>query len=263
MSAMNDKKLVLEQYNNAKNLQTRISIHEKYSVNKMGFGNWIISNYQIEDGMRVLELGCGDGSMWRNHLDVMKRCQEFLMTDLSVGMLETAHENVGDISNVTYQVVDIQDIPFEENSFDVVIANMMLYHVSDLGKGLSEVARVLKPNGKFYCATGGERNVMQFVADLLKPYGFEYHANNQFTLQNGEKKLKEHFSQVEKKMYEDELEVTNIDDLMDYVYSVYSGISMSKICKLDRKKVREILQGEIKNGILTIPKECGMFICEC
>lgn len=86
------------------------------------------------------------------------------------------------------------------------------------------------------------------------------HANNQFTLQNGEKKLKEHFSQVGMKMYEDSLEVTDIDDLMDYVYS---GISMSKICKLDRKKVREILQGEIKNGILTIPKECGMFICEC
>lgn len=258
MCTMNDKKLVLEQYNNAKNLQTRISIHEKYSVNKMGFGNWVISNYQINEGMRVLELGCGDGSMWRNHLDVMKMCQEFLMTDLSEGMLETAHENVGDISNVTYQVVDIQDIPFEENSFDVVIANMMLYHVSDLRKGLSEVARVLKPNGKFYCATGGERNIMQFVADLLKPYGFEYQAKNQFTLQNGGQKLKEHFSRVEKRMYEDALEVTNIEDLMEYVYS---GISMSKICKLDREMVKEILQNEMKNGILTIPKDCGMFIC--
>lgn len=53
MSKINDKKLVLEQYNNAKKLQTRIFIHQKYSVNKQGFGNWIISNYQIEGGMRV------------------------------------------------------------------------------------------------------------------------------------------------------------------------------------------------------------------
>lgn len=64
MSKINDKKLVLEQYNNAKKLQTSIFIHQKYSVNKQGFGNWIISNYQIEGGMRVLELGCGDCGMF-------------------------------------------------------------------------------------------------------------------------------------------------------------------------------------------------------
>lgn len=260
MSEISDKKLVLEQYNNAKNLQTRISIHQKYSVNKQGFGNWIISNYQIEDGMSVLELGCGDGSMWSNHLNIIEKCQDFFMTDLSEGMLKMARSNVGDVSSVTYQVVDIQDIPFEENCFDVVIANMMLYHVPDLRKGLSEVERVLKPNGKFYCATGGERNVMQFVADLLKPYGFAYHANNQFTLQNGKEKLKEHFSQVEMRMYDDALEITNIDDLLDYVYS---GISMSRICKISRETVKEILQREMKNGMITIPKDCGMFICEC
>ena len=58
MSAINDKNIVQKQYETAMNLNTRISIHDKYSVNKQGFGNWIVSNYQINDGMMVLELGC-------------------------------------------------------------------------------------------------------------------------------------------------------------------------------------------------------------
>ena len=56
------------QYKNANHLNTRISIHDKYSVNKMGFGNWIFSHYEIAPGAQVLELGCGTGYMWKGHL---------------------------------------------------------------------------------------------------------------------------------------------------------------------------------------------------
>ena len=59
MSSINNQKNVKEQYASAGNLNTRISIHQKYSTNKMGFGNWIFSNYKITNGMKVLELGCG------------------------------------------------------------------------------------------------------------------------------------------------------------------------------------------------------------
>ena len=71
MSEINDKEAVQKQYENAANLNTRISIHEKYSVNKQGFGNWIVSNYQIINGMRILELGCGTGDMWRNGMGIL------------------------------------------------------------------------------------------------------------------------------------------------------------------------------------------------
>lgn len=66
MSKINDTSVVKKQYASADNLNTRISIHDKYSTNKMGFGNWIVSNYRISEGMKVLELGCGTGDMWKN-----------------------------------------------------------------------------------------------------------------------------------------------------------------------------------------------------
>ena len=66
MSKINDTTAVKQQYATANNLNTRISIHDKYSTNKMGFGNWIVSNYEIEKGDKVLELGCGNGDMWKN-----------------------------------------------------------------------------------------------------------------------------------------------------------------------------------------------------
>ena len=56
---INNKDDVKKQYEKTGNLATRISIHDKYSTNKIGFANWIFSNYRVEDGMKILELGCG------------------------------------------------------------------------------------------------------------------------------------------------------------------------------------------------------------
>jgi len=66
MDRLNDTAFVKHQYATADNLSTRISIHDKYSTNKMGFGKWIFSNYKIGKSANVLEIGCGTGDMWKN-----------------------------------------------------------------------------------------------------------------------------------------------------------------------------------------------------
>ena len=72
MNKINNTSVVKQQYANANNLNTRISIHDKYSTNKMGFGNWIMSNYRIDEKMKVLGLGCGTGDMWKNSQSLIK-----------------------------------------------------------------------------------------------------------------------------------------------------------------------------------------------
>ena len=60
MNTINDFKSVKKQYSSTENLNTRISIHEKYSTNKQGFGNWIFEHYDLGEDSNILELGCGN-----------------------------------------------------------------------------------------------------------------------------------------------------------------------------------------------------------
>ena len=247
-----------KQYQTARNLNTRISIHDKYSTNHQPFGDWIMSHYEIKPGYRILELGCGTGEMWKGNLALLDGGSHLTLTDFSVGMLETAKNNIEGSDYVDFKVVDIQDIPYEDDTFDAVIANMMLYHVPDLDKGLSEVRRVLKPGGVFYCATYGEHGIMEFINETLKEYRISGSIGKTFTLQNGGDSLGKHFSEVEKLTREDGLAITHVPDFVDYV------LSMSSLSGLESASVELLLQAFEKksvNGTRYVPKEYGMFIC--
>ena len=258
MNNMNNSAKVQEQYKTSGNLATRISIHDKYSVNKMGFGNWIFSHYGDLSGLRVLELGCGNGAMWKNRQDVISGTEEFILSDFSEGMLAAAKDNLGS-GKIKYQVIDIQDIPFEDESFDVVISNMMLYHVPDIHKGLREVRRVLKKgSGKFFAATYGEHGIMDFMSELLSDTSFRDNTNKSFTLQNGGEILSSHFQSVTIYNYEDALEVTVTEDLAEYMLSL---TSMADI-KLGRDELTALLDTRKNNGVIRVPKEYGLFVCE-
>ena len=257
MGKINDTSVVKQQYATANNLNTRISIHDKYSTNKMGFGNWIISNYRINKGMKVLELGCGTGDIWKNRASLIRDCSKLILSDFSEGMVAAANENVGNYDNIEYKVMDIQEIPYEDETFDIVIANMMLYHVPDLYKGLAEVRRVLKGDGSFYCATYGEHGIIEYLAKLFAMYGVEDNLNKNFTLQNGYELLNKFFSKVERLEYVDSLAVTDADDMVNYIYSLSSMTTLSNVPK---HIIKEILMQNLTNGVLNIPKEYGMFI---
>ena len=258
-AGINASAVVEEQYKTADKLNTRISIHSKYSTNKQGFGNWITSQYQIRNGMSVLELGCGTGEMWVHHGEIINRCSRFVLSDFSEGMLNKAKELLHGQTGIEYRTVDIQSIPFAEQTFDVVIANMMLYHVPDLQKGLREARRVLKTDGTFYCATYGENGMMAYICSLFAEYPVQNHVNGSFTLQNGEKQLKTVFSDVRRLLYRDSLEVTDAEDMVDYIFSL---AGMTELQKVPREAVRSVLKKNMPDGILHVPKEYGMFICQ-
>lgn len=251
---MNEPTKVKEQYQKSDNLKTRISIHDKYSTNKMGLGNWYFTIFEIQDGMKILELGCGTGAMWVDHKDVVGKCSQAVFSDLSEGMLAEAKKNIGEAPNVEYQVIDIQEIPFEDGYFDVVIANYMLYHVPNIDKAVSEVCRVLKRDGHFYAGTTGENGIMETIAKLL---GLDLVYVNTFSLENGEEQLAPYFSKIEIERYKDSLEVSSIDDLMEYIYS---GITFKNACKMSPDEVRNRLLDCMEDGVLRLPKDPGMFV---
>ena len=88
----------------------------------------------------------------------------------------------------------------------------MLYHVKDLDRGLKEVARVLKDDGRFSCATYGENGMMEHIELMFDEFPISSGYNYNFTLQNGEGKLLRYFRDIQKLKYEDSLEVSNVDE---------------------------------------------------
>ena len=251
---INDSKKVKEQYSKTEGLSTRISIHEKYSTNRMGLSNWYFTIYEIKEGMKVLELGCGTGSMWAGHKDAIERCSELVLSDLSEAMLKESGNNIGTLPNVKYQLIDIQSIPFRDDHFDIVIANYMLYHVPDLDKALSEVCRVLKPGGHFYAGTTGEKGVMETICMWL---GMDNAYKNTFSLENGGEKLSKYFGEVSIERYIDSLEVKELDDLVEYIYS---GITFKNICPFSKEETEKKLSEHMIDGVIKLPKDPGMFV---
>ena len=258
IGSSNDAQAVKAQYASSHGLNIRIAFHDMYSTNKYGYGNWILSNYDFPEGAKVLELGCGTASMWAGHDDLIAGCGTLMLTDLSEGMLSTARENIGERKNVAYALADIQDIPFADDSFDAVIANSMLYHVPDIEKGIREVRRVLRNHGVFCCATYGEHNFTDVLAEWIGLDGEKFVPNHNFTMQNGEQFLKAAFASVETRFYEDSLVITNIDDLVDYLRSL---ASFQAISDLPSQRIQSILSRHSCNGTIKLPKEYGMFIC--
>ena len=98
---MNHHKTVQEQYKTTDNLNTRISIHAKYSTNKQGFGNWLFSNYDFSADNRILELGCGTGDMWRSKIDSLDKGMELTLTDFSPNMISAVKEALGEKDNIS------------------------------------------------------------------------------------------------------------------------------------------------------------------
>lgn len=164
MSIINSKTNVEKQYSNDKNLSIRASLHIKYSTNKKGLVPWLFEFYQFLQNYNILELGCGNGNQWENRIEDLPNGCKLILTDFSDGMIKSAKNKYSKYNNVAFEQMDIQDIKYPDNTFDAVIANHMLYHVPDLSKALSEVYRVLKKDGKFYCTTIGIGGINLFFA---------------------------------------------------------------------------------------------------
>jgi len=101
---------------------------------------------------RSLELGCGTGFFTLN-LKLAGVLDEGHVTDLSPGMVEVAQRNARSLGfDVAGRVADAERLPYDDDSFDLVIGHAVLHHIPDVELALREVLRVLKPGGRFVFA---------------------------------------------------------------------------------------------------------------
>lgn len=257
----NEETNIIEQYKNAKNLNDRISLHEKYSTNKLGWFNWLFNQIDFSRVNRLLELGCGNGKLWQeNRIDLRNR--EIFLSDISEGMVEEVRNKLGTDFNCI--VADAEKIPFKDSYFDSIIANHVLFYLNDLNLGLKEIDRVLKSDGILYCSTYG-KNHMKEITEIVQNFDSRISLSNHslydiFGLENGESILKEYFFNIQRMDYKDSLEITESKPLIDYIMSCHGNQNEILGPRLNEFKeyIEELLEN---NGKIVVTKEAGLFVC--
>jgi SAM-dependent methyltransferase len=217
---VSERERVREQYATNENLRARIALHDKYSRTPVHYPHWIFDGYAFGDDANVLEVGCGDGNIWRENLDRIPPGWRLTLTDFSPGMIEAARSVLGD--RAEYAVADVQELPFPDASFDAVIANHMLFHVEDRPRALGEIERVLRPGGTFRATTIGLAHCRELRELAPPPPDSQWaRTRERFTLEQVGDELAPYFVDVvvEPVPGPQDLEVTELDDLLDFVRS--------------------------------------------
>ena len=251
-----------QQYLNTSNILARINLHNLYSVNKRGWFDWIFDYFDLKEGMKVLELGSGSGRLWIDNMDKIPTKTDICLSDLSEGMVRELKRNVTDLKKrFSFEVIDMHNIEKEAESYDIVIANHVLFYSGDLEEVLNEIYRVLKPGGKLVAGTYGDRHMME-ISNLVKEFDnrIVLSANklsDVFGKENGKKILEQNFKQVSWEEYEDCLNIYEPEPLIDYIISCHGN--QNQYIVDNYKDFYKFVTDKV-NGGLTVTKEAGIFI---
>ncbi len=263
-----DRENLLEfQYRNTEMLDIRILLHQNFSTNKYGWHNWVFDQLsEIDPNSKILELGSGNGQLWMKNIQRINESWDVTLSDFSPGMLGKLKKCLENQTSFQFEIIDAQMIPFSANSFDVVIANHMLYHVPNLEKVLLEVRRILRSDGVFFATTMGLRNMLElrklvneFDSSIEFPLGT---ASKIFGLENGEAKLKPYFENIEIRYYEDSLKIPEVEPLVNYILT-FTGIgNVVEVIKGEKlEQFKNFVQSRMdEDGYINISKSAGIFI---
>jgi SAM-dependent methyltransferase len=266
-----DPGFVARQYRDASNLGARVALHRRFSTNEQPWQRWVFDQFELPPAGRILELGCGPGNLWVENLDRVPDGWSVMLTDASPGMVTEAEDRLGSNSRFAFRVVDAQEIPFEGQSFDAMIANHMLYHVPDRARVFSEIVRILRSGGRLYAATNGEGHMQEVgrmfrVMDPSHPAGSFFRDPPGFSLENGAEQLSPWFPEVSLRRYQDALLVTDAKPLTDYLLSGTAADAAARGLAADefRRKTAEITglvkQELASRGEIRITKDTGLFV---
>jgi SAM-dependent methyltransferase len=183
---LDDEAFVREQYRTTERLATRISVWQPGPDGVSPQDVAVAALAEVRPA-RLLEVGCGTGAL-AERCAAELRC-EIVALDASPEMARATAAR-----GLDAREGDVQALPFPDGAFDCALAAWMLYHVSDLGLAIAELARVLGPGGRLVAIT----NSRDHLAGLYAAVGAAK-LDSSFTAENGTDLLARHFARVERR----------------------------------------------------------------
>jgi ubiquinone/menaquinone biosynthesis C-methylase UbiE len=251
-----------QQYSTSQHLAMRIDVHERFSTNPYGWMLWVFDHFDFPEQCHILELGCGVGKLWSENAVRIRPTWAITLTDFSAAMLEETKANLTDVGGIfVFQQADVEHIRFDSGTFDVVVANHMLYYARDLGKAIAEISRVLKSAGRLYASTNGMRHLKE-IDDLIVGFraGIPPIASviANFNLDTGYELLAQHFASIQTDKQANALRISDPDALTAFCMSLTRSAIPEHRRDAFAAYVTEHVQAH--GGVLHIAKDAGLFI---
>ncbi len=248
------------QYGDDAKLGARIALHARFSTNPQGWHAWHYDQIAPYARARVLEVGCGPGTLWTRNGARLPSGLQLVLTDFSEGMLAAAQHELEQAGiDAAFGLEDVQELSFPDASFDIVIAAHMLYHVPDRDQAIRELRRVLRPDGRAVVATNGHGHLAELDTLLERHVKEPSRDDVTFTLENGEAQLRAAFSSVERRDHADGLLVTEGPPLVQYLLSMHGGedLGAAEIDVMSREAEALTARG----AGFAVAKSAGAFLC--
>jgi SAM-dependent methyltransferase len=260
--------LTKETYGTDEHLTVRYQTHERYSFPKVDFHQWVLDAIMWRGDEWVLDVGAGPG----NYADqICARIPDgrLVLGDLSFGMVrQAAQECGGEVLNF-----DAQQLPFPDATFDVVLANHMLYHVPHIDRALAEIRRVLRPEGCVVAATNSsihhltEFDTLARRACTLLGYPKQKFKppHSAFSLESGSAMIARYFRAVARYDHPGSFRFNEIDPVLAYidstrtlhVFELPTEIEWDEFMGVMRKQITRLIRAF---GELQVQKLAGVLV---
>jgi ubiquinone/menaquinone biosynthesis C-methylase UbiE len=143
-----------EQYQQSVDLFTKRAIANGFDL------GWL-------EGKKCLDAGCGSGRY--SVAMAIHGAESVTAIDVSESGIEEARRRAAELSMIDFKQASILDLPFENDVFDFVWSAGVIHHTSDFDKALSELTRVLKPDGKLFLLIYGAGGLRWKAIKALRP----------------------------------------------------------------------------------------------
>jgi SAM-dependent methyltransferase len=273
-AALSQERLQADAYADDHHLNVRYQTHQCYTVDPVDFGRWTLERLAAQAAWRgdewVLDVGCARGELLRAMANHSQGRGRLVGCDLSPGMIAQALEQ-GPGPVVHLFLSDVQALPLPDETFDVVMARHMLYHVPDIAHAIAEAARVLRPGGRFLATTNSANTMPEYwaicarAAERYPAMASRENLNERFSLENGDAYVQACFDRVAVHTLPGTLRFPSAEPFVDYFASTRTLIMNPGHTDAEWQAVVDFVGAEaesivVSEGCLDVTKVTGAIL---
>ncbi len=247
------------QYGDGSKLDARTHLHRAFGTAAEPFPSFVAGLIGWPTHGRVLECGCGNGRFWEQ--SIAPRSRHVTLTDLSPGMVgeAVARARASGFTALDAQACDVQSLPFDDGTFDVVLANHMLYHVPDPDLAVAELARVVRDDGVVLAATNGYGHMREINEPIAEVFGSHAeHLYEVFGIDTGEARLRRQFASIAWHAFDNDLVADDAAAVVAYGLSFPPG---EHATDAQRDEFAAAVGRRFVDGRMRIRTRAGVFVC--